>query len=187
MKGIIKEKRIIVCWDDLLRLAGSLKLGWVSASLLLQKLQAISSKNKISGALQEYGRISKTINILKCYVDEDHRRKIGIQLNKGEALHSLRAHIFHANRAKIRRKHEDEQMNQASCLNLITNAVIVSDTVYMTAVIEQLRNEGMEISEEDIRRLWPTRYEHINVHGKFLFNVDEEMNRKGLRELRPRE
>ena len=46
----------------------------------------------------------------------------------------------------------------------------------MTAVIEQLRNEGMEISEEDIRRLWPTRYEHINAHGKFLFNVDEEMN-----------
>ena len=187
VKGIIKEKHIIDCWDDLLRLAGSLKLGWVSASLLLQKLQAISSKNKISGALQEYGRISKTINILKCYVDEDHRRKIGIQLNKGEALHSLRAHIFHANRAKIRRKHEDEQMNQASCLNLITNAIIVWNTVYMTAVIEQLRNEGMEISEENIRRLWPTRYEHINVHGKFLFNVDEEMNRKGLRELRPRE
>jgi hypothetical protein len=99
----------------------------------------------------------------------------------------MRAHIFHANRAKIRRKHEDEQMNQASCLNLITNAIIVWNTVYMTAVIEQLRNEGMEISEEDIRRLWPTRYEHINVHGKFLFNVDEEMNRKGLRELRPRE
>ena len=78
-------------------------------------------------------------------------------------------------------------MNQASCLNLITNAIIVWNTVYMTAVIEQLRNEGMEISEEDIRRLWPTRYEHINVHGKFLFNVDKEMNRKGLRELRPRE
>ena len=41
----------------------------------------------------QYGRISKTINILKCYVDEDHRRKIGIQLNKGR-LFILCGRIF---------------------------------------------------------------------------------------------
>ena len=184
IKGVINEKLILEHWDDLLRLAGSLKLGWVSASLLLQKLQAISSKNKISAALQEYGRISKTINILKCYVNENHRRKIGRQLNKGEALHSLRSSIFHANKARIRRRHEDEQLNQANCLNLVTNAVVVWNTVYMEAVIKQLRSEGMEVMEEDIRHLWPTRYEHINMYGKFLFNVDEEINRKGLRKLR---
>jgi hypothetical protein len=62
--------------------------------------------------------------------------------------------------------------------------VIVWNTVYMEAVIKQLRSEGMEVREEDIRHLWPTRYRHINMHGKFLFNVDEEINRKGLRELR---
>jgi TnpA family transposase len=183
IKGIINEKLILEHWDDLLRLAGSLKLGWVSASLLLQKLQA-TSKNKISAALQEYGRISKTINILECYVNENHRRKIGRQLNKGEALHSLRSSIFHANRARIRLRHENEQLNQANCLNIVTNAVVVWNTVYMEAVIKQLQSEGMQISEEDIQHLWPTRYEHINMHGKFLFNVDEELNRKGLRKLR---
>jgi TnpA family transposase len=184
VRNVINEKLILEHWDDLLRLAGSLKLGWVSASLLLQKLQGISNKNKISAALQEYGRISKTINILKCYVNENHRRKIGRQLNKGEALHSLRSSIFHANKARIRRRHEDEQLNQANCLNLVTNAVVVWNTVYMEAVIKQLRSEGMEVMEEDIRHLWPTRYDHINMHGKFLFNVDQERNRKGLRELR---
>ena len=89
----------MICFDLL-----AIKTRMGGASLLLQKLQAISSKNKISAALQEYGRISKTINILKCYVNENHRRKIGRQLNKGEALHSLRSSIFHANKAKIRRR-----------------------------------------------------------------------------------
>jgi hypothetical protein len=52
---------------------------------------------------------------------------------------------------------------------------VIVDTQKLLNWCRVFRNEGMEISEEDIRRLWPTRYEHINVHGKFLFNVDEEM------------
>ncbi|MBI1881462.1 MAG: Tn3 family transposase [Chloroflexi bacterium] len=32
----------------------------------------------------------------------------------------------------------EERVNQASCLNLVANAVIIWNTVYMTAVLEQL-------------------------------------------------
>jgi Tn3 transposase DDE domain-containing protein len=37
-KGIIKQDLILRHWDDFLRLAGSLKLGWVTASLFISKL-----------------------------------------------------------------------------------------------------------------------------------------------------
>jgi hypothetical protein len=40
VKGTIKPELILRHWDDVLRLAGSLKLGWVSASLFISKLQA---------------------------------------------------------------------------------------------------------------------------------------------------
>jgi TnpA family transposase len=53
-------------------------------------------------------------------------------------------------------------MNQASCLNLVTNAVVTWNTVYMAAVIEQLRAGGRTVNEEDIARLSPARFEHIN-------------------------
>src|SRR5262249_47894716 len=38
--GRINRPRMLDWWDDMLRVAGSIKLGWVTASLLVQKLQA---------------------------------------------------------------------------------------------------------------------------------------------------
>ncbi len=47
------------------------------------------------------------------------------QLNKGEALHDLRAYLMIANKGHLRRKRGEELVNQASCPNLVTNAVIL--------------------------------------------------------------
>jgi TnpA family transposase len=59
-------------WDDLLRVAGSLKRGWVTASLLIGKLQSYPRKNRLTRALQEYGRLVKTIFILRYIESEDN-------------------------------------------------------------------------------------------------------------------
>jgi hypothetical protein len=58
------------------------------------------------------------------------------------------------------------------------------NTVYMAAVIEQLRAEGKTVNEEDIARLWPYRYEHLNPYGKCRFEVEEGLSRTCLRPLR---
>ena len=132
---------------DLGSTRGSLKLGWVTASLIIQKLQAFPRKNVITRALQEYGRLIKTIFILKWYEDEAYRRRISRQLNKGEALHSLRSYLSVANQGIIRRKDSDGVSNQVSCLNLVTNAVITWNTVYMNAVIQQLKKGAVRLSK----------------------------------------
>ena len=90
-----------------------------------------------------------------------------------------------ANRGQLRRRRGEELSHQASCLNLVTNAVIVWNTVYMTAVVEQLKQEGCPMQESDLALIWPTRYNHINVYGKYHFNIEEARGRKGLRPLRP--
>ena len=66
-----------------------------------------------------------------------------------------------------------------------TNAVVTWNTVYMAAVIEQLRSEGRTVNDEDISRLSPARYEHINPYGKYRFEVEEGLSRTRLRPLRP--
>jgi TnpA family transposase len=63
-------------WDDLLRVAGSLKNGWVTASLLISKLQAYPQQNILTQALQEYGRLVKTIFILNYLDSKEDRRHI---------------------------------------------------------------------------------------------------------------
>jgi hypothetical protein len=67
---------------------------------------------------------------------------------------------------------------------LVTNAVLCWNTVYMAAAVEQLRREGYPVQEQDLAHVWPTRYVHINVYGKYHFNVEEVWGRHGLRPLR---
>lgn len=114
----------------------------------------------------------KTNYILRCLEDPEYGRRIGGQLNEGESLHALRRFLFFANEGEIRRGQEEGQANQASCLNLVTNAVIVWNTVSIQAVLDQLRSEGYAIDDADAGHLSPARYEHINPYGRYRFDVD---------------
>ena len=131
-----------------------------------------------------YGRLAKTLFILRYLENEDYRRRINRQLNKGEALHGLREFLFFANRGKIRRKQEEAQANQASCLNLVTNAVVLWNTVYMGAAIDQLRKDEHPVRSEDIATLSPARNEHINPYGRYSFDVQRIRQTPSLRPLR---
>jgi TnpA family transposase len=182
--GRINRPRILDWWDEMLRAAGSMKLGWVTASLFVQKLQAHPQQNALARALQEYGRLARTLHILRWYAYPEERRRFLRQLNKGEALHDLRAALVLANKGQLRQRRGETLSHQALCLNLVTNAVIVWNTVYMAAVIEQLKQEGTPVQDSDLAHVWPTRYAHINMYGKYHFNVEEAQGRQGLRPLR---
>jgi TnpA family transposase len=133
LKHKIRPGLITPCWDELLRLAASLRHGWAPASLLLTRLQAGSRRNPLAQALQEYGRLVKTNFILVWLADEELRGRIGRQLNKGEQLHSLRRAIFYANEGHVRQRTPDQQSEQALCLSIVVNAIIAWNTVYMHA------------------------------------------------------
>jgi TnpA family transposase len=184
LKGTINSELILNRWDDMLRLAGSLKQGWVTASLLISKLQSYPQQNALTRSLQEYGRLIKTIFILRYLESEEYRRRINTQLNKGETLHSLRRFLFFAHSGQICSSQDEDLTNQASCLNLVTNAVVTWNTVYMTAAINQLKAESLPISEADIVHLSPARYEHINPYGKYRFDLAKNFYRQQLRPLR---
>jgi len=180
----INTQRILAMWDEMLRLAGSLQLGWVTASLVIQRLQMSPRKSELARALQEYGRLIKTLHILSWYESEEKRRWADRQLNKGESLHALKAHLTVGNRGVVRRKTEEGLQHQVACLNLLANAIIVWNSVYMGAALKQLQREGYPIESADLQHIWPTRFEHINVYGRYEFNLDEARQRHGLRELR---
>ncbi len=184
IQGIINQELIINDWDEMLRLVGSLKMGWVTASLIIQKLQAFPRKHPLMRALQEYGRLIKTIHLLRWYADQTNRRRLKRQLNKGEALHSLRSHLFYANQGELKTQQDDQLLNQVGCLNLVTNAIIVWNTVYICEVVQQLRQEGQSIDDEDLKYIWPTRHSNINVYGKYHFNLKEFRQKHPLRPLR---
>ena len=182
MAGLVRSKTLLDKWDELLRVAGSLKLGWVTASLLISKLQAGARENVLSRALRDLGRLVKTQFILRWIENQDYRRRIHRQLNKGEALHALRRFLFFAHEGKVQRRQADQQTNQILCLNLVTNAIVTWNTVYMNAAIERLRAEGRIGRDIDLGHLSPALYGHVNPYGKYRFEI--EARAPGLRPLR---
>lgn len=184
LAGKVNTRRILERWNDLLRVAGSLKLGWVTASLLIGKLQAKPRKNALTRALQEHGKLVKSVFILSYLSNEPLRRRINEQLNKGEELGALRRFLFFANEGEMRRRLPEEQTDQALCLALATNAVIVWNTVYMEAAISQLRSEGYPVDDENLRHLSPTLYAHVNPYGRYHFDLKGVARMRALRPLR---
>jgi len=159
-------------------------MGWATASLMLSKLQSYRRQNALMRALQEYGRLIKSIHIVRYLDSPEFRRKIGVQLNKGESLHDLRRFVFFANEGEIRRSQHDDQTLQALCLNLVTNAVITWNTVYMAQALAAMRSEGLPVFDEDLVHLAPTLRAHVNAYGKYSFDVEAGLARTGLRPLR---
>ena len=181
LDGKINEKLILRHWDDILRVAGSLKLGYTDASLLVSRLQAKPRKSGLVRAIQEYGRLQKTLFILRYAEDLDLRKRVNRQLNKGEELGALKDFLFFANDGNIRKRLPDEQTDQALCLSLLVDAVIAWNTVYYDRILDDLRSEGYAVNEADLAHLSPVRYAHINPYGRYRFDLEAGQRDKPLR------
>lgn len=103
----INMKLIVDHWDDLLRLAGSLKRGVMRAADLTRTLQTNDRPIRLARALQELGRLVKTLYLLRFIDDEAYRRRILVQLNRGEGRHQLARVIFHGKRGELRQRYRE--------------------------------------------------------------------------------
>jgi TnpA family transposase len=92
--GTLNIKHVRAHWDDILRLASSIKHGTVTASLMLRKLSSYPRQNGLALALRELGRIERTLFILDWLQNVELRRRVHAGLNKGEARNALARAIF---------------------------------------------------------------------------------------------
>lgn len=162
-------------WDDLLRLAGSLKFDHATASLVVGKLSASNRQNALASALKEYGALRRTIYAARYLADEPYRRRIARQLNKGESLHALRRNLLYARQGAIRPRQLEQQNEQAWCLTLVTNAVVTWTTEYYGLAVDRMRQGGRSISDDILGHISPAHSENVNVFGSIIVDVEREL------------
>jgi len=182
-RGNAKTERIEEHWDDMLKTAGSLKLGTVHASELIRSLLKSDRPSGLAQAIIDAGRINKTLYLLNYIDDEEYRRRILTQLNRGEGRHSVARTICHGQRGEIRKRYREGQEDQLGALGLVTNAVVLWNTIYMQAALDHLQEQLMEVKEEDEARLSPLGYGHLNVLGHYSFTLAEQLMKGKLRPL----
>ena len=164
--GLIPEQ-----WDQLVRVAASLKNRVAPAHVVLQRLTNASPSDRVAKALTSLGRIVKTIFILRYLQEDKIRRRVQLQLNRGESRHDLAKWLFFANRGEFRTGDYEEIMNKASCLSLLSNAVLVWNTTEMAQIVERLRSSGEEIESTDLAKISPMAFHHIIPNGTYNFQA----------------
>jgi hypothetical protein len=76
--------------------------------------------------------------------------------------------LFFANRGVFRTGDLDEIMNKASCLSLLSNAVLVWNTIEMEKIIIKLRASGQHVDDADIELSSPLPHRHVVPNGTYF-------------------
>ncbi|MEV1245495.1 Tn3 family transposase [Nonomuraea sp. NPDC049750] len=179
----LNTKKVITQWPDMLRVAGSLVTNQVRAYDLLRMFARQGSPTPLGQAFAEYGRIDKTMHLLSMLdpMDSSYRRSLGKQLSVQESRHRLARKICHGNSGRIRQAYREGQEDQLAALGLVVNAVVLWNSRYLSAIVDQLRAQGVPVKDEDVARLSPLGHAHLNCLGRYA--IASSAPDKGLRPL----
>ena len=183
-RGVVNTDLIGENWPDLLRLAGSLKLGHLKAAGVMRTLQVKDRPTTLARALSELGRIVKTMHVLRYIDDPAFRRRILVQLNRQELRHRLGRRVHHGERGEIRSPLRQGQEEQLGALGLALNSIAHWNAIYMQEALGQIRLNGGTVHDTDIAHLSPLTWRHINFLGRYEFHLPETVANGGLRPLR---
>ena len=138
-----------------------------------------SPSDRLSKAFTNLGRIIKTDYILRYLTDPELRRKVQRQLNKGEHRHGLSRWMFFANQGEFQTGDYEEIMNKASCLSLVSNAILYWNTLRIQTIVDDLRLQGEDISDEALSHISLLPYRHVLPNGTyFIEDFEGDFGRK---------
>ena len=170
-RGTVDTDLMAEQFDQLVRVAASLKNHAAPANVIVQRLANSTSSDRLAKALTALGRVIKTMYILRYIHDEPLRSRVQLQLNRGESRHDLVARcLFFANRGEFRTGDVEEIMNKASCLSLLSNAVLVRNTLQIGHIVARLRAAGEEVLDTDLAHISPLAFRHIIPNGTYWFD-----------------
>jgi hypothetical protein len=88
--------------------------------------------------------------------------------------------LFFANRGEFRTGDLEEIMNKASCLSLLSNAVLVWNTIQFGQIVVRLRAAGEEVLDADLAHISPLAFGHIIPNGTYWVDRDLKAAEPGL-------
>lgn len=137
-------------WEDILRIIGSIHTGAVRAYDVIRMLSRDGRPTPLGDAIAHYGRIAKSLHILRLADEPGYRRQIKAQANLQEGRHALARKIFHGRSGQLYQRYQDGMEDQLGALGLALNAVVLFNTRYMDAAVNRLRADGFDVRDEDV-------------------------------------
>ena len=168
----VSVKAIERGWDDLVRLAASIRAGKVSAAHAIHRMGSAAVGDPLHRAAEHLGRLLRTLFLCDYLAIPDYRREIHTLLNRGESVHQLQRAIHGGQVAPERGRRRQEMAAISGAHALLTNIVLAWNTNRMDTVVARLNRDGVGIEDGWLRRIGPAHFSHINFRGTFRFNVE---------------
>lgn len=186
--GDVRVEAIETIWDEFVRVVASVYSGRCTAVQALSRFGSDARGQPLYDGGVHLGRLFRSIFLIDYFTTPAFRRELHHALNRGDAVHTVQRAIHQGKIPLELARQPHSLVAVSSALTLLTNAVMAWNTIYMDAVLRQLRDEGFPVRDEDVARLDPLGFDHINMLGRYSFAVHEAVARGELRPLRdPRE
>lgn len=145
--------------------------------------RAASVRGMTGGPEPQQARAGSTykLYLLNYVQDEAYRRRILVQLNRGEGRHRVARRVFHGHKGEVRQRYREGMEDQLGALGLVVNAIVLWNTRYLGAALAASREPA---APEDVARLSPLLFEHVNMLGTYDFTLPGELAGGRLRPLR---
>jgi TnpA family transposase len=162
---------IIEQWDHIVRIAASIRDRSSPAHVVVDRLAANAS-DRPAKALTMLGRIVRTTFIMRYLHDAKIRDRVQLQLNRGEGRHALSKRLFFGNDGVFRTGEVAELMNKVSALSVLSNAVLVWNTMRIAEIMAAVEaDSGQSIPMENVARVSPLLSARLLVSGRYNFDA----------------
>ncbi|MGQ2953051.1 MAG: Tn3 family transposase, partial [Agrobacterium sp.] len=166
---------------DILRLVTTIRSGQVRLSTLLAKLSAFPRQNGLTLALRALGRINRSIFLPQWWQNPEMRRNATVGLNKSESQNTLARALFFNRLGELRDRTFESQFHRASGLNLLINAIVYWNTLYLEPAFAELNRDGIPTPLDIIKHITPLGWQHISLTGGYIWTPTDGVDLRPLR------
>lgn len=165
--NVVDWELIQTHWQDLLRVAISIQEGKVLPSMLLRKLTTYSHKNRLYQAFHALGCVDRTVFLLTLIADVNLREVIHRVTNKVEQYNALEDWVRFAGGGILYAQAFEEQEKLVKYTGLLTNCLILDNTLEISTALNALAREGCIPTREELAALSPYQTRHLKRFGNY--------------------
>ena len=160
----------------------TIKVKETTASEIFRRLNSYSKQHALYRALKTFGKIIKSIFILRYIDDLELRQAIEKQLNKIENSHQFSRAVSIGNPREFTQAEKQEQEVAEGCKRLIKNAITCWNYLYLSQKIsEVIGPEAREILFQAIANGSVVSWQHINLLGEYDFSDEKLQDSVGIK------
>jgi TnpA family transposase len=177
----IDPDSIIAAWDDILRLIVTIKLKESTASDIFRRLNSYSRQHNLYAALKAYGRIIKSMFILRYIDDVDLRKAIENLLNRIELGNRFTRAIAVGNPREFSAGDKEEQEIAEACNRLIKNAIVCWNYLLLEHRLSQAATHELRAEiRAAVANHSVISWGHINLLGEYDFSDEKLRDSVGI-------